>query len=109
MAAQMYMVSLKGEFSQETSRDVQRRVRSLGGLILMVTRNGPIIMLDDRQTAGLLSHPSVKMLGGVSLNPNGLASERLKRVFAQNISKQFFVARNDGSPVEGEKKQTQGT
>jgi len=109
MAAQMYMVALKGEFSQEASRDVQRRVRNLGGLILMVTRNGPIVMLDDRQAPQLASHPSVRMVGGVALNPNGMAAERLKRIFAQNVSKQLFVARKDGSPIAGSEEQRSGT
>lgn len=99
MAIQMYFMVLKGEFSQDSSRDVQRHVRALGGLILMVTRNGPVVAIDDAKTIRLATHPKVAMVGPVTLNPRGWAADRLQRVFAENLSKQLqiTVVRDAGS------------
>ena len=47
MATQIYIVTLRGGYTPESSRDVQRFVRGSGGYILMVTRTGPIIAIDD--------------------------------------------------------------
>ena len=90
---------MKGEFSQDSSRDVQRHVRALGGLILMVTRNGPVVAIDDARIARLATHPKVAMVGPVTLNPRGWAADRLQRVFAENLSKQLqiTVVRQAGS------------
>jgi len=99
VAIQMYFVVLKGEFSQDSSRDVQRHVRALGGLILMVTRNGPIVAIDDAKTTRLAAHSRVAMVGPVTLNQRGWAADRLQRVFAENLSKQLqiTVVRDAGS------------
>jgi hypothetical protein len=89
---QMYIVTFRGGFSQEASRDVQRHVRKLGGLILMVTPNGPVIAIDDSHAAAIASHPQVAFLGGVTLNPRGRAAQDLQRIFATNLSKQLTLS-----------------
>lgn len=94
MAMQMFIVALKGGFSQDASREVQRHVRAAGGLILMVTRSGPIIAIDDRKMSAIAGHPSVKMVGAVTLNPHGIAADRIQRIFAENLSKQLQIVRD---------------
>jgi hypothetical protein len=89
MAMQMYIVTFKGGFSQDSSRDVQRYVRQLGGYILMVSPNGPLIALDDSLAPKVASHPLVEHLGGVTLDPRGRAAQYLQRLFAENLSKQI--------------------
>ena len=89
MAMQMYMVAFNGEFSQQRARSVQHRVRQSGGYILMVMRTGIIVALDDSQVDGVQRHPDVKLVGGVTLSPTGYAAERLRRIFAENLSKQI--------------------
>jgi hypothetical protein len=84
----MYIVTFKGGFSQESSRSVQQHIRKLGGYILMVTPNGPIVAIDDSQAAAAGKHPAIAFMGGVSFNPRGKAAEALQRVFAENLSKQ---------------------
>jgi len=91
MAIQMYMVAFNGGFSQETSRSVQHRIRQCNGVTLMVMKTGIIAAFDDGLVGVVQSHPGVKLVGGVTLNPQGYAAERLQRIFAENLSKQIEV------------------
>jgi hypothetical protein len=87
----MYMVAFEGEFSDAASRSVQHRVRQCNGYILMVTKTGIIATFDDKMVPAVESHPDVRMVGGVTLNPQGYAAERLQRIFAENLSKQIQI------------------
>jgi len=89
MATQMYFIAFRNQFNQQTSHEIQQLVHDRGGFILMVTRTGQVVVLDDSQVPLITRHPSVKSMGGVTLNPHGIAAERLKRVFAENLSKQI--------------------
>jgi hypothetical protein len=89
VATQMYFISFADQFNQQTSQDIQRLVHERGGFILMVTRTGQVVVLDDSQVPFVTRHPSVKSMGGVTLNPQGVAAERLHRIFAENLSKQL--------------------
>jgi hypothetical protein len=89
MAMQIYIVTLRGEYTPDSSRDLQRFVRGCGGYILMVTRNGPIIAIDDSRAALMARNPLVDFLGPVTLNPSGVAADILTRIFAENLSKQI--------------------
>jgi len=91
MAIQMYIITFEGGFSQDASRDVQRHVRRLGGWILMVTPNGPIVAIDDSQASAVAKHSSVAFIGAVTLNPRGRAAQELQRIFAENLSKQIIL------------------
>ena len=95
MAMQMYMVTFNGEFSQQLSRRVQHRVREFGGYILMVMRTGLIVALDDSKVGGVQCHPDVRLVGGVTLNPTGYAAERLRQIFADNLSKQLEIKKDE--------------
>ncbi|SRR6266478_9137842 len=91
MGMQMWMIQQEGEYSPESSRELQQFVRSCGGFILMVTRTGPLVALDDSKTARVQNHPLVVSMGPVHLNPRGLAAERLQQIFAENLSKQITI------------------
>ena|SRR6266404_2115390 len=91
MGMQMWMIQQKGEYSQESSRELQHFVRDCGGFILMITKSGPLVALDDSQTATVEKHPLVAFMGPVHLNPRGLAAERLQQIFAENLSKQITI------------------
>jgi hypothetical protein len=91
MSMQMYIITLKGGFSQDASRDVQRHVRHLGGYILMVTTNGPIVAIDDSRSAAVNRHPAIAYMGAVTLNPHGRAAQALQNLFAENLSKQITL------------------
>jgi uncharacterized Fe-S cluster-containing radical SAM superfamily protein len=87
----MYMVAFNGEFSQAASRAVQHHVRKCNGFTLMVMKTGIIAAFDDSLVPIVQSHPNVKLVGGVTLNPKGYAAERLQRIFSENLSKQLEV------------------
>ena len=91
MGMQMYIVTFKGGFSQEASRSVQQHIRKLGGYILMVTANGPLVAIDDSQSAAVARHPSIAFMGGVNFNPRGKAAQALERIFTENLSKQIDI------------------
>lgn len=97
MAFQMYMVAFEGDFSDDVSRSVQHRVRDCQGFTLMVMKTGIIAAFDDSMVPVMCAHPSVKMVGGVTLNPQGYAAERLKKIFAENLSKQIVVRGDPGA------------
>ena len=92
---QMYLISTRGELTQEVSRDLQRHVRKFGGFILMVTRTGPIVALDDAVAPVVEQHPLIGFMGAVTLNPHGAAADRLQRIFAENLSQQLIIAPAD--------------
>jgi hypothetical protein len=96
----MYIVTFKGGYSDEASRDVQRHVRQLGGYILMVTRQGPIVTIDDSLAPKVANHPSVELMGGVTFNPRGVAAKQLQAIFAENLSKQITVSEAAETPPE---------
>ncbi len=89
MSMQMWMVVQRGEVTDDTSRRLQHAVKALDGFILMVTRTGPVVALDDTVAAQLEQHPLVEFMGPVMLNPRGLAADRLERIFAENLSRQI--------------------
>jgi hypothetical protein len=91
VAFQMYMVAFEGGFSQGASRDVQQHIRKLNGVTLMVMKTGIIAAFDDSLVPFVQQHPSVKLVGGVTLNPKGFAADRLQRIFAENLAKQLEV------------------
>jgi hypothetical protein len=89
---QMWLIAVRGELTDGSSRELQRAVRERGGLILMVTRTGPIVALEDSEAAEVEKHPLVAFMGPVQLNPRGIAADRLQRVFAENLSRQIDLA-----------------
>jgi hypothetical protein len=93
MAMQMYFIALLGDFSQEASREVQQLVHDRGGFILMVTKTGQVVVLDNAQVPVVAKHHRVKSVGGVTLNPHGYAAERLQRIFAENLSRQVDLSK----------------
>jgi|SRR5579864_3140588 len=97
MGMQMYIVTLKDGFNPDSSREVQQLVRQKGGLILMVTRNGPFVALDDSAVASVAQHQSVGFIGPVTLNPRGFAAERIQQIMAENLSKQLAI-KGPGEP-----------
>lgn len=84
----MYLIAVRGGMSDERSRDLQRFVRHHEGFILMVTRTGPIVALDETKSTLVSNHPLVEFMGPVELNPRGFAARELESIFATNFGKQ---------------------
>lgn len=84
----MYLIAVRGGLTDDNSRDLQRFVRFHEGFILMVTRTGPVIALDEAKAAVVSNHPLVEHMGPVELNPRGIAAKQLQSIFAANLGKQ---------------------
>ena len=91
----MYLIAVRGGLSDEKSRDLQRFVRHHDGFILMVTRTGPVIAIDETKSTLVSNHPLVEFMGPVELNPRGFLARELEGIFAANLGKQVEL-------VEGE-------
>ena len=91
----MYLIAVRGGLTDEKSRDLQRFIRHHEGFILMVTRTGPIVALDEAKSTLVSSHPLVEFMGPVELNPRGFLARELEGIFAANLGKQVEL-------VEGE-------
>ena len=87
----MWMIQQRGEYSQESSRELQQLVHKCGGFILMVTRAGPLVALEDSQAGVVEKHPLVAFMGPVHLNPHGFAAKELQQIFAENLAKQLTI------------------
>jgi hypothetical protein len=92
----MYMVAVRGGVTEDNSPLIQRFIRDQGGLILMVTRTGPIVALEEAKAGAVSDHPLVEFMGPVQLNPRGFAAEHLERIFAANLSRQVVIVEDAG-------------
>jgi hypothetical protein len=93
MSVQMWLVAPKETLTDASSAEIQRFVRSSGGIILMVTRGGPLVLLDDDAAPTVEKHPLVAFVGPVHLNPRGVAADRLQQIFMDNITKQIDLSK----------------
>jgi len=95
----MYLIAVRDGMSDEKSRDLQRFVRHCDGFILMVTRTGPIVALDEAKSTLVSSHPLVEFMGPVELNPRGFLARELEGILAANLGKQVELV--EGEPALG--------
>jgi hypothetical protein len=94
----MYLITVHGGLTDEKSRDLQRFVRQCDGFILMVTRAGPVVALDEDRYSLVAVHPLVEFMGPVELNPRGFAAQQLQSIMAENLTKQVEIV----EPVGGD-------
>jgi hypothetical protein len=96
MPFRMWFIAQAGEVTDGSIRELCTAIRERGGVILMNTRTGPLVALDDDVAPAVEQHPLVAHMGPVALNPRGLAADRLQHIFAENLSKQIdFAALDD--------------
>jgi len=95
----MYLIAVRGGMSDEKSRDLQRFVRHHDGFILMVTRTGPVIAIDETKSTLVSNHPLVEFMGPVELNPRGFAAQQLESIFAANLGKQVELVEGEPAPT----------
>ena len=94
----MYLIAVRGGLSDEKSRDLQRFVRHHDGFILMVTRTGPVIAIDETKSTLVSNHPLVEFMGPVELNPRGFLARELEGIFAANLGKQVELVEGEPAP-----------
>lgn len=98
MNVQMYLMIGRGAHEAERSRELQIAVRERGGFILMVTQNGPIVALDDDEAEAFKRHALVESVHPITLNPSGLAADRLQAIFAENLRRQLQPVQTNITP-----------
>src|SRR5262249_49743862 len=91
MGLQTYIITQIGEYSLDSSRELQLFVRRRGGRNSVGQRPRAHILSDDSQAHPLARHPLVGFMGPVRLNHRGVAADILQRIFAENLSKQLEV------------------
>jgi hypothetical protein len=100
-APQMYLVRRRDGSRDEANVEIARHAVAHGGLLLMSTRTGALIL---GMPAGgkeiLANHPQVGFVGPVSIDPGGRAARALRSHFARNAAAQL-VAAASASPAGG--------
>lgn len=92
MAHQIYLVSLHAAHcdSDAVRDDLAQLIHGVGGFVLMAAGSEALIAaVDERYRPLLERHEAVAFCGGLSLNPNGAAADKLRRLFAVNVAAQL--------------------
>jgi hypothetical protein len=100
MAHQIFLVSLLPTHCDDDAvrEDLAEVIHGVGGFILMAAGSEAVIAAFDEQWLPLLKrHPAVASCGGLSLDPNGAAAEKLRRLFAFNVAAQLSARQADGA------------
>jgi hypothetical protein len=85
----MYFAQYRGAYDEGKSRALMIDVSALGGFVLMATKGGLIVAVDDADIPKVQNHAFVELAHPVTLNPRGLAAARLQQIFSENIQRQL--------------------
>lgn len=102
MAVRMYLVHL---VESAEADDLERMaladaIHAVGGFVLMATSGGSLIAaFDETWQTRIERHRAVKFCGGIQLDPNGEAADRLRKLFAHNVAQQL-AGRTSGHEPE---------
>lgn len=92
MAHQIFLLQLQPAAAHDDAQreDIARTVLQAGGFVLMAAGDEALIAaLDERWLPLLRRHPGVALCGGLQLDPQGAAAEKLRRLFAANVAAQL--------------------
>jgi hypothetical protein len=100
MAHQIFLVSLHSASSDDDAvrEELAELIHRWGGFILMAAGSDALITAFDEQWLHLLKrHDAVAFCGALSLDPNGAAADKLRRLFAANVAAQLVDRGNPAS------------
>ena len=89
---QIFLISLRPTFQDDDTvrEELAETVLRYGGFILMaVGAGGLIAAFDDQWAPFFQQHKAVEACGGLSLDPNGRAADKLRQLFAANVAAQL--------------------
>ncbi len=104
MAHQIFLLQLQPAAAHDDAQreDIARTVLQAGGFVLMAAGDEALIAaLDERWLPLLRRHPGVALCGGLQLDPQGAAAEKLRRLFAANVAAQL-AGRGGHRPLEAD-------
>ena len=86
MPLQTYLIVCRSAADIEAMKSIAQHVRGEGGLILMATRQGTLVVaFDDARLPAVKRHPLIEFVGGVTLDARGTAARELHRVFTEHL------------------------
>jgi len=90
---QMYLVRRRDGSGADANLEIARHAAEHGGLLLMATRTGSLIVAMPEGGKEVLDrHPEVGFVGPVSIDPNGRAAKALRSHFARNVGAQLAAS-----------------
>jgi hypothetical protein len=103
MAHQIFLVSLQASHCENDAmrEDLAELIHGVGGFVLMAAGAEALIAAFDEQwLPALKRHEAVAFCGGLSLDPQGAAADKLRRLFAANVAAQLVARQADGHPSQ---------
>ena len=92
MSHQIFLISLRAAFQDDDAvrEEMAETIHRCGGFILMAAGAAALIAAFDDQWLPLFQkHKAVETCGGLNLDPNGLAADKLRQLFAANVAAQL--------------------
>ena len=92
MAIQMYLINLQADCAgdDDVRAGVAEEVARIGGFVLMATSTGALIAaFDECHVPRFQALPAVDFCGGITLDPNGAAADKIRNFFAANVARQL--------------------
>lgn len=104
MAHQIFLIHLHDAARDDTAarEEIAEWVHRIGGFMLMAAGEQALIAAFDEQWVGAVkAHAAVQFCGGLHLDPNGAAANKLRGLFAQNVALQLRDRSDDEAPGSG--------
>ena len=92
MSHQIFLISLRAAFQNDDAvrEELAEVIYRSGGFVLMAAGDtGLIAAFDDQWACCFQQHRAVETCGGLSLDPNGRAADKLRQLFAANVAAQL--------------------
>lgn len=92
MSHQIFLIHLRAAFQGDDAvrEELAEAIHRSGGFILMAAgAAGLIAAFDDQWVGYFQKHQAVETCGGLSLDPQGKAADKLRRLFAANVAAQL--------------------
>ena len=89
---QIFLISLHAAAQDDDAvrDDIAETLLGIGGFVLMAAGAGALITAFDEQWLSLFKrHPAVAFCGALQLDPNGVAADKLRHLFAVNVAAQL--------------------
>ncbi|RZI97313.1 MAG: hypothetical protein EOP78_01375 [Variovorax sp.] len=92
MAHQIFLISLSAAAQDDDAArdDIAETLHRVGGFVLMAAGAAALITAFDEKWVPIFKqHPAVESCGGLNLDPNGAAADKLRHLFAANVAAQL--------------------
>lgn len=105
MAHQIFLISLHATHcnDDDVREELAQLIHNVGGYILMAAGQEALIAAFDEQWLPVLRrHEAVALCGGLNLDPNGAAADKLRHLFAANVAAQLRARAASDTPAQAD-------